>query len=102
MKFLRPFNPSAHMRTPMDVAAWLEVAAEGDEAYLRDGVRDAIFALSAMTNASPAILNLRTECNRLMQKINTGAGIETPGFSDINGLLRKCDAVFAAIAREQS
>ncbi len=99
---LRPFTPAAHMRTPMDVAAWLEVAAEGDEAHLRDGVRDAVFALSAMTSASPAILDLHTECNRLIQKINTGAGIDTPGFSDINGLQRKCDAVFAEIAREQS
>lgn len=42
-----------------------------------------------------AVAELRAECNRLIHKINSGQGDKTPGFADINGLLKKCDVVFA-------
>lgn len=44
-----------------------------------------------------AIASLREICNEKIRKINEGRGVDTPGFRDINDLLKACDRVFAAL-----
>lgn len=44
---------------------------------------------------SEAITALRKLCNEQITRINQGAGVNTPGFAEINSLLKACDKVFA-------
>ena len=42
------------------------------------------------------IQNLRDHCNREIERINKGAGANTPGFEITNGWLKRCDKIFHA------
>ena len=55
-----------------------------------------------MASIDSAIFRLRAECNRTIKKINMGLGVRTPGFHDINQLLRMCDVLFAAHRAQKS
>ena len=52
----------------------------------------------AWVDVSGPLVALRAACNDEIRKINTGAGVNTPGFRSINRLLKACDAVFALSA----
>lgn len=55
-----------------------------------------------MASIDIAIFRLRQECNRAIKKINMGLGVRTPGFHDINRLLKLCDVLFAAHRAQKS
>ncbi len=52
-------------------------------------------ALAHAVNRQAAIDQLRSLCNATIKQINTGQGVNTPGFRTINALLRAGDKVFA-------
>lgn len=47
-----------------------------------------------------ALTTLRGHCNKHIKSINQGAGIHTPGFAQINKLLKQCDEAFKALEQK--
>ena len=64
-----------------------------------DRILTALRSKPDMKEVRETLGTLRSECNLQIKTINEGAGVNTPGFKQINTLLKKCDAVFAALAK---